>query len=88
MGNARRQVRSKRPRIVRLAPLAIGLAVYLWAATIGMSWIAKNAQNSGALLVLMVGIMASMFGLLTAGPYLTRLIVLRTLQKPPTLLRL
>ena len=74
LGVARRQVSSKRPHIIRLVPLVIGLAIYAWMATIGKSWVAENAEDEIALLVLMTGVMAIMLGLLTAGPYLTRLI--------------
>src|SRR5690606_8581070 len=69
LGVARRQVRSKQPHIIRLVPLVIGLAIYAWMATIGKSWVAENAEDEIALLVLMAGIMAIMLGLLTAGPY-------------------
>lgn len=74
LGVARRAVRNKRPHIIRLAPLIIGIGIYAWMATAGKSWVAQNAEDEIALVVLMAGIMSIMLGLLSAGPYLTRLI--------------
>ncbi|MFT4245137.1 MAG: FtsX-like permease family protein [Micrococcaceae bacterium] len=72
LGVARKQVRVKKPSILRVFPLAIGLSIFIAMLTVGKNWVRENTQSMAPMLVLMFGVVLVMFGLLLAGPYLTR----------------
>lgn len=74
LGVARKQFSTKRPRFVRLIPLLAGVTLFVWTATVGKSWVLENVSGGVSLYVLLAGILSVMFGLIIAGPYLTRLI--------------
>lgn len=78
LGVVRKQLRAGKARFIRIIPLSVGVMVYVWASTFGKTWIAENAtDSSGSLPILLGGIILIMFGLLIAGPYLTRVIAKR-----------
>lgn len=89
LGVAHREMRAKRARPVRLAPLALGLGVFAWLATAGKSWVSNDDNGAGPFLVLLMGVFLIMVGLLVAGPYLTRVVawvVGRRARSAPTLI--
>ncbi|MFT4186112.1 MAG: FtsX-like permease family protein [Micrococcaceae bacterium] len=72
LGVARKQVRSKKPSIIRVIPLIFGLGMFLWLLGPGQDWLRKNMESVAPIGFIVMAVILVMFGLLLAGPYLTR----------------
>lgn len=72
LGVARSQKLGKKPRAWRVLPLVLGIAVFGWLSLPqGQEWTRSSSESTTPIMLLIVGVMSSMFGLLLAGPWLT-----------------
>lgn len=89
LGVARRSIRTGKTRIWRMLPLVIGIGLFVWARSLGTSWIRTEANSSLAVLLIGSAFLLVTLGFLLAGPLLTRIaadFAGRLTQRAPTLL--
>ena len=74
LGVSRSAEKTKKLRVWRVIPLAVGLSIFGWMATsAGHNWMNKQANNGSSIptLILLVALLSVMFGLVLAGGWLT-----------------